>query len=332
MSDDPWGGLSKPLNSASINARRVDETNKWDFYWGRDSDGRYLLVLRHDAASRPQKIRLPRLKGVDVFDQSGSDKDKPALVLRLLDFTLRDIFHRLCLDIIAVCATATLEQEAVATAVARTWRWHHLLRGGDRLLSAQEQIGLIGELLVLERYMLQALPPSQAIAAWGGPLGTPQDFLVGRTAIESKARGISEATEVKISSEYQLDDKELANLFLHLCVFETADVGSEDGFTVSDTASRLKTLLSASDERVTERYDALLAAAGFRYEDDYSAYRWRGGERNIYRLTDGFPRLVASLMPAGITNVRYNLFLSECAPFLVAPLALSEALLGGRDG
>jgi hypothetical protein len=330
MSDDPWEGLSKPQDPTSINARRVDETNKWNFYWGRDSDGRCLLVLRHDAASRPQN-RLPRLKGVDVFLQSAADKDKPALVLRLLDFTLRDIFHRLCLDIIGACAAATVEREAVATAVGRTWRWHHLLRGGAGLLTAQEQIGLIGELLVLEGYVLQALTPSQAVAAWGGPLGTPQDFVVGRTGVESKARGISDATQVKISSEYQLDDKELANLFLHLCVFETADAGSADGFTVSDAASRVRNVLSASDERATERYDALLAAAGFSYEDDYSAYRWRGGERNVYRLTEGFPRLAASRMPAGITNVRYDLFLSECAPFLVAPADLSTALIGGRD-
>lgn len=55
-------------------------------------------------------------------------------------------------------------------------------------LSAEEQKGLIGELLVLERYLIPLFGPADATSAWVGPTGSPKDFECGRTAIEAKAR------------------------------------------------------------------------------------------------------------------------------------------------
>lgn len=328
MSGDPWTTLDRPERSGSISAKRVDETTRWDFYWGYDHDARLLLVLRHRPESALRN-RLPRLKGIEIFEQPSIGKEKPALVLRLLDSTLRDIFHRLCLDIIGSTSPASSETEAIATAIARTWRWHHLLRGGGGgLLSAEEQIGLIGELIVLERYLFQSLSLTQSIASWLGPLGAAQDFVVGRTAIESKARGTIEANEVRINSEYQLDDAEFDQLFVHLCVFESQTGAEAEGFTVTDVASRIKTRLESSDKRLVDRYDSLLAAAGFRYEDDYSGNLWKGGERSIYQVTEGFPRLVPRSVPSGLSGVRYNLSLTECGGFLVSPDRLGEALGG----
>lgn len=328
MSGDPWTTLARPESSQSVSARRVDETTRWDFYWATDHDARLLLVLRHNPESTPRN-RLPRLKGIEVFEQPPNGKEKPALVLRLLDSSLRDIFYRLCLDIVGSTSPATSETEAIATAIARTWRWHHLLRGGGGgLLSPEEQIGLLGELIVLERYLFPSLSLTQSVASWLGPLGAPQDFVAGRTAIESKARGGTDANEVRINSEYQLDDSNLDRLFLHLCVFESQTRSEADGFSVADVASRIRTRLDGFDKRLVDRYDSLLAAAGFRYEDDYSANLWSGGERSIYKVAEGFPRLVARTIPSGISVVRYNLSLAECGGFLVAPEKLMQALAG----
>src|SRR4030042_905899 len=159
---DPWVNLQAPASADVINARRVDPEARWNFFWGRDVDGRCLLVLRHPPASAPGG-RLPRLKGMDVR-QSGSETDpERALVWRLGDSAHRDIFYRLCVDIMDSAAALTVEKEAIDVALARTWRWHHLLRGGrDGRLSPDEQKGLLGELLVLERHLLPALPPSDA--------------------------------------------------------------------------------------------------------------------------------------------------------------------------
>ena len=87
----------------------------------------------------------------------------------------------------------------------RTWRWHHLLRGGGSTLCyrLEEQKGLLGELLVLERpFCCLTSGASTAVAAWRGPLGSPKDFEIGRVAIEVKARrGGAIARHVAITSE-----------------------------------------------------------------------------------------------------------------------------------
>ena len=251
------------------------------------------------------------------------------LALRLLNSSLRDLFYRLCLDIIASTDLAASEREAVAKSVARTWRWHHMLRGGGGgLLSTEEQMGLIGELLVFERYILSSSSAPDALASWRGPLGEPKDFEIGRTAIESKSRGTSAAAAVHISSEFQLDDAATDALFLHLSVLDPAEERDDRGFTVTDTACRVRDRLQLADNRTVERFNALLMAAGFRYEDDYSHARWRGGERSISRVKGGFPRLTPAMIPAGVANVQYMLSLGPCGAFLVDPVALESALTG----
>ena len=124
--------------------------------------------------------RLPQIRDIEVTLSDTDQHGTRTLGLKLRDSSLQDIFHTLCVDIVSAAARAASEPDAVNTALRRTWRWHHLLRGGrSGLLSPEEQKGLIGELLVLERFLLPLLPASVAVAAWLGPLGSPKDFEVG---------------------------------------------------------------------------------------------------------------------------------------------------------
>ena len=188
--NDPWKELAAPETTNALSARRVDASMPWGFFWARDADRRHLLLLRHDAEASPTG-RVPRLKGIETTLSEREADGSRLLALRLLDPAQRDIFHRLCLDIIASTARAFSEAEAVANALARTWRWHHLLRGGaDGRLSIEEQKGLIGELLVLDELLLPVIQVIDALTAWRGPLGAPKDFEVGRICIEAKARRV----------------------------------------------------------------------------------------------------------------------------------------------
>jgi hypothetical protein len=307
--------------------RRVNESALWDFYWARDSDGRNLLVLRAAGGAMP-RTRLPQLRGVDVFVESGEANDKSSLIVRLLDAASQDIFHQLCIDIMSSTVEAGTESEAVARSVARTWRWHYLLRGGRGLLSADRQKGLIGELIVLESYLLGSLSAGAAVDAWRGPLGAAQDFSSGRIRIESKARSSARSAEVNISSEHQLNVEAGEVLFLHLTVLYSPTVEDAAGFTVTEVAQRLHDRISSSDSIAVGRYEALLEAAGFAFADDYSAFPWIGGERCVFFVGDSFPRIVPERLPSGVANVSYTLALQVCAEFIVASSVLDLALRG----
>ncbi|NCP12888.1 MAG: PD-(D/E)XK motif protein [Sphingomonadales bacterium] len=326
--NDPWKDLTPPSAASAINARRVDENNPWGFFWARAMDGKCLLVLKHGAESSPTK-KLPSLKGVEVAISDGDGRHSRMLVFRLLDSRQRDIFHQLCIDIVAAGATARTESEAIELAIARTWRWHHLLRGGTGgRLSEDEQKGLIGELLFLERHLLPCLTPADSLAAWRGPLGAPKDFEVGRIGIEAKARRGAATPHVLISSEHQLDSEGCDLLFLYVVDLSHAHEGAAQAFTVSDAARRVRDRMSF-DNAVTDRYESLLAAAGFRWEDDYSDFKWVDGPSRIYGVTDGFPRVTAREIATGVSNVRYSVSLVECERFVVEAKTLDEAITGG---
>lgn len=326
--NDPWKDLTPPPAASAINARRVDENNPWRFFWARAMDGKCLLVLQHTPESSPKK-RLPSLKGVELAVADGDGQHGRMLVFRLLESRHRDLFHQLCIDIVAAGASARTEPEAIELAVARTWRWHHLLRGGaGGRLSEEEQKGLIGELLVLERHLLPHLSLADSLAAWRGPLGAPKDFEIGRIGIEAKARRGAATPHVLITSEHQLDGVGCDLLFLHVVDLSRAPEGATEAFTVSDAVHRVGNRM-ALDNAATERYEALLTATGFRWEDDYSDFQWVEGLSRIYDVADGFPRVTAKEIATGISNVRYSLSLIECERFVVEARLLDEAIARG---
>lgn len=128
MSPDPWIKLDLPRAKGTVTARRVDSNLPWNFFWARDVAGKCLLVLRHSSAASPDAA-LPKLRGIEIELSYESD-DECILTFRLLDSSHCDIFFRLCQDIVASASSAKTEKAAVDVTLQRTWRWHHLLRGG----------------------------------------------------------------------------------------------------------------------------------------------------------------------------------------------------------
>ena len=150
MSENPWQDITPPSIAETVNARRVNAELPWSFFWARAADGRVLLTLTHRRQSAPSNP-LPGLRDIEVSLSPPDTSDSQILSLKLLDTGQMDIFHTLCLDIIAASSEANTEAEAVSITLLRTWRWHHLLRGGGAaLLSPMAQRGLLGELLTLE--------------------------------------------------------------------------------------------------------------------------------------------------------------------------------------
>lgn len=328
---DPWEDLEPPRVANAINAKRVDAECPWGFFWARSIDDRCLFVIQHTRESSPTS-KLPRLQGVEVTESDGADGIGRVLVFKLHESVHRDLFHQLCLDILASASGAKNEKEMVHIALARTWRWHHLLRGGgDQRLSPEEQKGLIGELLVIERHLLRVLSAGDSVAAWGGPLGAPKDFEIGQTCVEVKTRRGGAAPFVKINSESQLDEAGLVALFLFVADLDRAPVDSGDGLTVTEIAQRVRQALEQMDVGAIESFENVLGAAGFRWTDDYSDSRWLEGSVRIYRVGPGFPRLAASQMPPGVSAVKYSISLVECDPYSVDAKEMELCIGGGAE-
>ncbi len=331
MSDDPWQGIAAPSVGDAITARRVDPALAWDFFWGRSIDDKCLFALQHDAGSSPSG-KLPKLKGIEISLTSLADGTRRILLFKLQESAQRDLFERLCRDIVAAAAERITQKEAVATALQRTWRWHHLLRGGvTGLLSGEEQKGLIAELRVLERCILPCFSPDASMRMWLGPLNAPKDFECAKVSIEAKARRPAATPFVYVSSADQLDTTGVDALFL--CVIEIDQVsdGTAGALSLTDIVRQVQARLS-DDQSALGAFDNLLEAAGFHWTDDYGDSLWLEGAMRFYHVSDSFPRISGSELHPGLSKVTYALSLAACAPHEVGHEEVMQALRGTQHG
>jgi len=331
MNEDPWRDLTLPSAMDAISARRVDHNLPWGFFWAKNLENQCLLVVRHAPESSPTSP-LPRLKGVEMTLTDGIHTGERMLALRLIDPAQRDIFYSLCRDIVSSAGSAATEKEAVATALRRTWRWHLLLRGGEGgRLTADEQKGLVGELIVLERLILPHLPPTDAVTTWLGPTGAPKDFEIGRIALESKARRGGATPYVAISSQHQLDDTGLDGLFLHVVDLNQEQAPEKPALTLAEVAQRCRAAISERDIGAVDLFEGLLSAAGFSWEEDYGEIRWAEGKHSLFSVTGDFPRLTAADCPSGVGNVKYTIDLAVCEPHRVSLRQLVDVIGGAHS-
>ena len=211
---DPWKPIKRPDRMSTVSARRVDSSLPWGVFWAVDVDGNCLLMLQHRRGAMAPR-RLPKLRGLQVETRSPEVGPHGLLVIRLLEREQREIFHRLCLDIVAATVAAKSEEEAIERFLGRTWRWHRLLRSGrDGRLTEEEQRGLAGELRFLGMHLFPTVGIAVGVRCWTGPLDSPKDFEIGGICVEVKARRSTATPYVAVASEHQLDSNGVEMLFL----------------------------------------------------------------------------------------------------------------------
>lgn len=327
---DPWAQIAAPAGG-QVAGIRVDDKLNWNFFWAVDQDGSLMLTLRFAADSLPE-ADLPRPKGLEIGITPVGGADDQLLMIKLVDRSNREIFHRLCSDIIDATRNAPDERQAVSLAIRRTWRWHYLLRSGaNHKLSMEEQKGLIGEIIVLRDYVLRLLPAVDAVRSWMGPEDAPKDFEIGRLAVEAKARRGAAKPHVAISSEDQLDDSGVELLFLHVVDLALTPMGS-GGFTITELADEVLAMLLPSDVVATDLFEDKLQKVGLRLEDSYESDCWLIGSTRVFAVTDGFPRITAGDTPPGVESVSYSIDLGHIVDFEVGEgdleAAIQEAISG----
>ena len=319
MDSDPWSSIHPPEDPENFIARRADPDHPWNFFWGRDLRKRYLFIMEFSSDGRPVRD-LPRLQGLDIAEQAMAGEERHQLVVALRDAANRDIFFRLCTDLLDATRSSQDERSAVGTAVMRLWRWQQLLRRArlDKL-SIDEQKGLIGELVFLRDYLLPQFQPSSAVAFWQGPLrGDGQkDFSIGPFAVEVKSRSGTARSRVKISSEEQLDAGRYDALFL--AVFDVGRAGPDQHgrFNLHDLVGTIRRHIAEHAPNAEELLEEKLAAAGYSEDDDYAEDLFVLLGNSFYEVLDGFPRIVRTDVPEYVTDVTYSIDLVACTPFAI---------------
>lgn len=256
-------------------------------------------------------LKLPEGHGfaVERADPDGSSKLWIALTRKSAGSA--ELFTAMACDVIGALddAVATTADEAKLLLVltGRVSAWQEFMRKGSQALSPEAEIGLIGELALLQTIIVAGLPPVLAIESWVGPLNGIQDFELGTGALEVKATLSSTGFPAKIGSLEQLDDSTRQPLFLAGVRLRQTDSGQNLPAIVEAMRCVIKGD-AAAEQLLAER----MLAAGY---IDSHAHRYpRRFEQagiQIVQVGEGFPRLTVGTVPPGIMKAMYEIDLDK---------------------
>lgn len=283
---------------------------------GMNGEARMLLPLSSKESGK-EVVGAPALNiGVSTYTHKG--KQQRFLDLTCMSGELEKVFAELGDEILSRIEAGSTCADAAHSTIEE---FRSLLVRPNASQIPQSQVaGLVGELLLLNR-LLDRGPA--AWKCWRGPAGDRHDFAAGPHSLEVKVSLSKGRTKVTINGFDQLEEP--AGGSLHLLHFELETAASG---MLSVNALGKAALGKASEP---ENLQQLLSALGC---DDVSDPSWnhiafRLEQESLYMVTEGFPRLVPSMLaggssPTGISSVAYSTDLSAAEKFRVEPSEMTK--------
>lgn len=297
--EELWSSLRREAVEVQ---RRVDAGHPLDLYADFEQPDRPGLILFCD--ERPNDA--PSLKAIGI-DRRRRQDGRWSMRIFLEEPRLLAVFAELCRDIIEFTRHAAHNARPSGLVLSRIERWRSLMQPQPAGLSRAQLRGLVGELLVLERELLPALGPDQAISAWTGPLGTSQDFrLPDGRKLEVKALDRN-ADRVQINGLHQLDGGS-DPLQLVLVRLEDTGIDAEGAITAAGLVEQLRDRLSHAPAAL-QTFEILLRFVGWDDAADSETVAVRLDRIDRYNVDGDFPRLTAATVPAAIVEATYKIAL-----------------------
>lgn len=329
-SEDPWAGIARPPSEENFSGRLAPECRPYHLFRGLDHIGRRVLFLVHDKKSASE-VKLPEMAGLIVEKRERSDEDKLLASVTLESEENADIFARLSADIIEFVSNADSERAAVTAFIERTWKWHTLLRGKRKVvLNRDAQMGLIGELWTLLHVLAPHVGLDVAVAGWRGAERAPKDFEMAGACLECKSKGAASRSEVRISSEYQLEDVPGHRLALLVHTFAVCAEEEPAAFSLHDIATQVRSEVTSKAPQSIRLLDQGMEDAKYDASHEYGLVV-QHRSTDAFEVRDSFPRIVPGSVPEGPVKISYDLPLERLKPFRIDQKVLADILTSNGD-
>lgn len=190
-----------------------------------------------------------------------------------------------------------IEGTPLAAAVASSIQRHRGMFAGKAGLSQEKEVGLFGELLVLE-YLINKIGAGPAIGSWQGSLSEEHDFVFSEVHLEIKTTS-GEQHRHMINGFTQLVP--LRGVPLSLVSIQLTRSDAESGRTLSQLASHVRE--KAGGHR--PKLDDALEAVGWK-DDDAELYSTFWAKRNTpraYDVGERFPALTLERLTQVVPNI-----------------------------
>jgi len=308
---NPWDKLDMPQRG-HVSSRRVGTEYQYDFYFARDCKGSYMLVfsITSDVVVEYEPISLN-----GMYVNNVSVGDAPSIVLILKNSLDWPIFLKVCVDLCEVSSGASTEKKAVKSFYNRLRYWSYFLdRGYDDKLSKEEQVGLIGELLVISNYLIPEYNALDAVNFWTGADADVQDFFIADKRIEVKTCTSPSKNEVCISSAEQLYDAGCP-VFLVVVYIGVATSEGEGVFSLSSLAMDVSERLKHENVEAYDIFVKKLAMVGMSLDGSYNDIFYCANQFKAFKIVKDFPRITSDELRVGVSRVKYMINIGVCSDY-----------------
>lgn len=291
-----------------------------------------IVSLRREAyislADFPEGIQFPKWRGISIdiaqLPVYGSDR----YYVRFVQLPESEdyIFEIVVEDLRQAVARLQSSENGINTIIDILTKWKRFFQSEKGLVMTDElQEGLYGELIFLEK-LLTSIGTS-SVANWVGGVKETHDFYFGSNAVEVKTTSRKEPYSVQISSEYQLDVKDVADrLFLYAVALRKS---KQSGERLPEIVSRIRDRL-IGDSSMKMRFDDMLLQYGYidGIEELYvTGFHIR--DTYVYEVKGEFLQIIRTMLRPGVSKVTYELSLSQCTPYICSDEQLIRVLRGG---
>jgi hypothetical protein len=287
----------------------------------RSAGGEEALLVGFRGMKPAQKRPLPESEGFIVEQVQTYDNNVLWIaVTRKRPFTL-DLFWSMTADVASKLQVAPGEsgEQLFGLFVSRVRDWQEFMRKISAPMSAEEELGLVGEIRVLIALLDLGLSAAAVLQAWEGPSNGIHDFVLGTGAIEVKCSVADAGFSAKIHSLEQLDDTVHKPLFMAAVRLRNDSAG----WTLPQHLMHVRERISDDAEAERLLRERLWSIG---YSDEHVAKYARTfslGDIVLFEVREGFPRLIHGTVPLGVRKALYEIELDHVA---AAKLSIADAV------
>ena len=255
--------------------------------------------------------KLPEGQGFAVERADPDSSGKLWLALTRKSAGSEELFGLMACDVVGALddsvAAGSDESKLLRVFISRVGAWQEFMRKGSQALSPEAEVGLIGELTLLQAIIEAGVVPATAIESWVGPLDGIHDFEIGAGALEVKATLSAAGFPARIGSLEQLDDSTRQPIFVAGARLRQ----SESGQNLPGIVEAMRQAIKGDAEAERLLSERLLAAGYIDSHADRYPRRFEQAGTRVVEVTGNFPRMTAGSVPAGIMKAMYEIDLDK---------------------
>lgn len=286
--------------------RRINEIHPLDIFIGYNERNNPTMIISVEGKERV--IQSSQAIQVNLYKVNSREI---RIAFSLLDKDKETIFYKFCEDMIDSTISIS-SQKALEFIIARWNEWRFMFKkASGNLLTENQVVGLIGELLFLDNYMFNKYGVEKSLISWQGPSKNHKDFEIENTWYEIKAVKQAALT-VKISSVEQLD----SNLdgYLEVIFLDKTNKEYINAISLNKLVEEIGYKISSFEAYKIFTYK--LAEVGYFYDEEYDKYVYKFIRMNTYLVNNEFPKVKADDLKEGIVKVSYDILLKDINRFM----------------